>query len=247
MNFFRVTALCRTSPLDSDLPREFVWQHRKLFQQRQTLSYVPHIVANGADWLRSFGTEQSPGTKVVSVSGDVKRPGNYEVELGVPTRGLIYDLAGGRSTAARPRASSPAVPPRPCSSGRGARPALQLRGDGRGGVDARLGLDHRLRRQHQHRRAGAADGALLPPRVLRQVLALPGGDQLDGEDARADDPRRGDADRPRDHHLGADDIIGNCLCVLGDSMAMPVGSMVQKFRDEFMEAIQGGLPEALAA
>jgi NADH-quinone oxidoreductase subunit F len=42
-------------------------------------------------------------------------------------------------------------------------------------------------------------------------------------------------------------IIGNCLCVLGDSMAMPVGSMVQKFRDEFMEAIQGGVPEALAA
>ena len=42
-------------------------------------------------------------------------------------------------------------------------------------------------------------------------------------------------------------IIGNCLCVLGDSMAMPVGSMVQKFREEFMEAIQGGLPDALAA
>jgi NADH-quinone oxidoreductase subunit F len=42
-------------------------------------------------------------------------------------------------------------------------------------------------------------------------------------------------------------IIGNCLCVLGDSMAMPVGSMVKKFRDEFDEAIQHGLPEALAA
>ena len=40
-------------------------------------------------------------------------------------------------------------------------------------------------------------------------------------------------------------IIGNCLCVLGDSMAMPVGSMVKKFRDEFMEAIQRGVPEAL--
>jgi NADH-ubiquinone oxidoreductase-F iron-sulfur binding region len=39
-------------------------------------------------------------------------------------------------------------------------------------------------------------------------------------------------------------IIGNCLCVLGDSMAMPVGSMVQKFRDEFMEAIEHGVPGA---
>jgi NADH-ubiquinone oxidoreductase-F iron-sulfur binding region len=39
-------------------------------------------------------------------------------------------------------------------------------------------------------------------------------------------------------------IIGNCLCVLGDSMAMPVGSMVQKFRDEFMDAIEHGVPGA---
>jgi NADH-quinone oxidoreductase subunit F len=35
-----------------------------------------------------------------------------------------------------------------------------------------------------------------------------------------------------------DNIIGNCLCVLGDSMAMPVGSMVKKFRGEFEEAIE---------
>jgi NADH-quinone oxidoreductase subunit F len=39
-------------------------------------------------------------------------------------------------------------------------------------------------------------------------------------------------------------IIGNCLCVLGDSMAMPVGAMVEKFRDEFLEAIQHGVPGA---
>jgi NADH-quinone oxidoreductase subunit F len=42
-------------------------------------------------------------------------------------------------------------------------------------------------------------------------------------------------------------IIGNCLCVLGDSMAMPVGSMIKKYRDEFMEAIEHGVPEVLAA
>jgi NADH-quinone oxidoreductase subunit F len=41
-----------------------------------------------------------------------------------------------------------------------------------------------------------------------------------------------------------DNIIGNCLCVLGDSMAMPVGSMVKKFREEFMEAIEHGVPGA---
>ncbi len=35
-------------------------------------------------------------------------------------------------------------------------------------------------------------------------------------------------------------IIGNCLCVLGDSMAMPIGSMVKKFREEFDEALARG-------
>ena len=66
-----------------------------LINNVETLSNVPRIVAKGADWFKGFGTEQSPGTKVVSISGGVRRPGNYEVELGIPTRELIYGLAGG--------------------------------------------------------------------------------------------------------------------------------------------------------
>ena len=63
-------------------------------QRRDALQRPPHR-REGADWFKSFGTEQSPGTKVVSVSGYVQRPGNYEVELGIPTREIIYGLAGG--------------------------------------------------------------------------------------------------------------------------------------------------------
>ena len=66
-----------------------------LINNVETLSNVPHIVRNGAEWFKSFGTEQSPGTKVVSVSGCVQRPGNYEIELGIPARDIIYGLAGG--------------------------------------------------------------------------------------------------------------------------------------------------------
>ncbi|MDX6601997.1 MAG: NADH-quinone oxidoreductase subunit, partial [Solirubrobacterales bacterium] len=66
-----------------------------LINNVETLSNIPHIVEKGAEWFKGFGTEQSPGTKVVSVSGCVQRPGNYEVELGIPTRELIMDLAGG--------------------------------------------------------------------------------------------------------------------------------------------------------
>jgi NADH-quinone oxidoreductase subunit F len=56
----------------------------------ETLTNVPPIVKNGVDWYRSFGTERSPGTKVFSLCGHVNRPGNYEMEFGVPLRELIY-------------------------------------------------------------------------------------------------------------------------------------------------------------
>ena len=164
---------------------------------------MPRIVANGAEWFKGFGTEQSPGTKVVSVSGCVRRPGNYEVELGIPTRELIYDLAGGPLDGPRGQGLLPGRLLLPGAHRRGGpRPPLQLRGDGRGGLDARLRLDHRRRRPRLDPAHGAAHGALLPPRVLRQVHPLPRGHQLDGEDAGAGRARRGDADGPRHHRLG---------------------------------------------
>jgi NADH-quinone oxidoreductase subunit F len=61
----------------------------------ETLMNVPDIVARGADWFRSVGTEKSPGTKMVTISGKVERPGNYEVALGTPFREVLEDLAGG--------------------------------------------------------------------------------------------------------------------------------------------------------
>lgn len=61
----------------------------------ETLCVVPYIVNEGAEKYASFGTEKSKGTKLVSVSGHVKRPGNYEVVLGTSTREIIYDLAEG--------------------------------------------------------------------------------------------------------------------------------------------------------
>jgi len=57
----------------------------------ETLANVPFIVAHGAEAYRKFGTEKSPGTKIACLSGHVKRPGNYEFELGKITfRDLIF-------------------------------------------------------------------------------------------------------------------------------------------------------------
>jgi NADH-quinone oxidoreductase subunit F len=61
----------------------------------ETLMNVPDIVVRGADWFRELGTEKSPGTKMVTISGKVERPGNYEIPLGTPFRVVLEDLAGG--------------------------------------------------------------------------------------------------------------------------------------------------------
>src|SRR3712207_9422636 len=49
----------------------------------------------GGDEYAKLGAENSTGTKLVSVSGNVQRPGNYEIELGMKARDIIYGLAGG--------------------------------------------------------------------------------------------------------------------------------------------------------
>jgi NADH-quinone oxidoreductase subunit F len=62
----------------------------------ETLTNVPPIVLNGAEWYKQLGTEKSPGTKIFCLSGRVNKPGNYELELGKHTfRYLIEDLGGG--------------------------------------------------------------------------------------------------------------------------------------------------------
>jgi NADH:ubiquinone oxidoreductase subunit F (NADH-binding) len=61
----------------------------------ETLSNVPHILARGADWFRSMGTAESPGTIVATVVGDVVAPDVGEIELGTPLRAVIDAVGSG--------------------------------------------------------------------------------------------------------------------------------------------------------
>ncbi len=56
----------------------------------ETMANVPPILLKGVDWYRSIGTEQSPGPKIMCLSGHIKNPGTYEVEMGMLYRELIY-------------------------------------------------------------------------------------------------------------------------------------------------------------
>ena len=61
----------------------------------ETLSTVPHIMQMGGAEYAKLGVNRSTGTRIFSVSGHVNRPGNYEVELGMSFRDLLYGIAGG--------------------------------------------------------------------------------------------------------------------------------------------------------
>jgi NADH-quinone oxidoreductase subunit F len=61
----------------------------------ETFTNVPMIMANGADWYKSMGTADSAGVKVFSLSGRVRKPGNYELPFGTTFRELIYEHGGG--------------------------------------------------------------------------------------------------------------------------------------------------------
>jgi NADH-quinone oxidoreductase subunit F len=231
-----------------------------LINNVETLSNVPHIVRRGAEWFKGFGTEQSPGTKVVSISGGVKRPGNYEVELGVPTRELICDLAGGPEEGHEIKAffpggsSSPVLTAEegldlPYSFEAMAEAGSML---GSGSIivcDDRVSIPHlalRTARFYHHESCGKCvpcrEGTNWTVKMLERMV-------------------RGEA-TPMDLDIVSSvqqNIIGHCLCVLGDSMAMPVGAMVRKFREEFEEvmanpelvldphAVVQGPPETLGA
>jgi NADH-quinone oxidoreductase subunit F len=74
----------------------------------ETLTNVPLIIEKGAEWYRTFGTEKSPGVKVFSLSGNVARPGNYELPLGKTFRELIYEHGGGIPDGRQVKAIMPA-------------------------------------------------------------------------------------------------------------------------------------------
>ncbi|MFC2074916.1 NADH-quinone oxidoreductase subunit NuoF [Bdellovibrionota bacterium] len=61
----------------------------------ETISHLPGILVNGAEWFKKLGTPTQGGTRILSVSGHVKKPGNYEVPNGFSLKKVIFDLCGG--------------------------------------------------------------------------------------------------------------------------------------------------------
>jgi NADH-quinone oxidoreductase subunit F len=215
-----------------------LYQGPTLVNNVETLSTVPTIVRMGGEEYAKLGTTGSTGTKVVSISGHVQRPGNYEIELGIPSREIIYDLAGGPPEGREIKLWFPGGSSSPVLT----KDDLDLSYDfdtlakagsmlGSGSIiivdDSTSVVDVALKVAKFYRHESC--GKCTPCREgTNWTVAML--ERIDSGEAT-----------PMDLDIMAgvqENIIGNCLCVLGDSMAMPIGSMVAKFREEFEAHIE---------
>jgi NADH-quinone oxidoreductase subunit F len=215
-----------------------LYQGPTVINNVETLMTMPHILRMGGEEYAKIGTETSAGTKVVSVSGNVRKPGNYEVELGVPSREIIFDLAGGPPDGRAVKFWFPGGSSSPVLTADDLDvpydfDALQKAGSMLGSgaiivvdetvpvVDVAL----KLAKFYRHESCGKCTPCREGTRWTVSML-----ERVDAGTAT-----------PMDLDIMAsvqEQIIGNCLCVLGDAMAMPIGSMVAKFRQEFEDHIE---------
>ena len=82
--------------IEAHLTETGLWGQPTIVNNAETLSCVPHIIRNGAEWFRNLGTHKdAPGNKIYSVCGRVKRPGAFELPFGTPLGEIIEEHAGG--------------------------------------------------------------------------------------------------------------------------------------------------------
>jgi NADH-quinone oxidoreductase subunit F len=205
-----------------------------------TIATVPSIIELGPAKFAKIGVESSPGTAIFSISGNVVRPGNYELELGTPMRELIYDLAGGipdgrELKAVIPGGSSvPALSPDQIDVGLDY-DALGALGTFFGAaslivVDDRccmVQLALRSTKFYMHESCGKCTPCREGTRWMVQILE------------RLEDGRGTLEDIELLNSVGSR-ILGKSLCALGDFAVYPVASYIAKWGEEFEAHVELG-------
>jgi NADH-quinone oxidoreductase subunit F len=215
-----------------------LYQGPTLINNVETLATVPTIMRLGGSEYAKLGTETSTGTKLVSISGQVQRPGNYEIELGIPSREIVFGLAGGPPEGRTVKCWFPGGSSAPVLTADDLDVPYDFDSLAKAGSMLGSGaiivvddstpiveLAIKLAKFYRHESCGKCtpcrEGTNWTVRMLERI------------DAGEATPMDLDIMVSVQEH-----IIGNCLCVLGDAMAMPIGSMIAKFREEFEAHMQ---------
>ena len=206
----------------------------------ETMATIPPIIEMGGAEYAKLGVPDSRGTRVVSISGHVERPGNYEIENGTSMRSLIYDLGGGISGGRELKAVIP-----------GGSSTVILRHDE---IDVGYDFNSLLK---LNTAMGSAGVVVLDDRCCMVQLGIRISEFYEHESCGKCTPCRegtrwmtqilrrleaGEADQGElDLLLSVcDRINGKCLCPLGETAAVAVASYVDKFRSEFQAHVDEG-------
>lgn len=207
----------------------------------ETLANLPPILEKGAQWYRSFGTEKSPGVKIFCLSGNVNRPGNYELPLGTTFRELIYTYGGGIPEGRKVKAILPA----------GASSAIIAVNDDAildtpmdyesvAAIGSQLGsasvivadetvnmawLVSKTVNFFKHESCGKCtpcrEGTFWMNRITQRMMA--------GRAVESDVDLLANV---------ANQIAGKCLCALGEFSVMAVQTGIRQFRTDFLEQVK---------
>ena len=206
----------------------------------ETLACVPHIINNGADWFASIGTPRNTGTKIFGLSGHVNKPGLYELPLGINLLELIEEYGGGVPGGGKIKAVSPGGSSSAVFSADELDIAMDF--DAVAAAGSMLGtagvtvmdetvsmirvaqnLAHFYRDESCGQCVQCREGTWWLEKILREI-----------------DEGKGSIEHLDIILDACSQMRGTTICALADGCAMPVESIVRKFRDEFEEHIKRG-------
>lgn len=205
----------------------------------ESIAAVPFIVHQGVDWWRQWGTEKSPGPKLMSISGEVNAPGNYEVALGTPIAEII-EIAGGMKDGRKlkfwfPGGSSTPMLPADQTDLAYTFEAISEAGSLLGTGALMLYSDQtcvvdtvwRFTRFYEHESCGKCtpcrEGSFWLSQIYQRIET--GSGRLD-DLALLEDL--------------CENIFGRVFCALGDGMTSPIVSSLKYFREDYVEHIRQG-------
>jgi len=199
----------------------------------ETLASVPSIITSGGEWFKNLGVENSGGSKLFSVSGNVNKPGNFEVPMGTPFSELL-EMAGGVTEGRKLKAVIPGGSSAPVIPGEQMMD-LTMDYDSIASAGSMLGsgavivMDDsncmvKVLERMSYFYYEESCGQCTPCRegtgwLYRVVSRIENGKGQNSDLDLLDDV--------------ADKIAGKTICALGDAAAMPVSGMLKHFRDEF--------------
>ncbi len=199
----------------------------------ETLASIPSIITSGGEWFKNLGVENSGGSKLFSVSGNVNKPGNFEVPMGMPFAELL-EMAGGVTEGRKLKAVIPGGSSAPVIPGEQMMD-LTMDYDSIASAGSMLGsgavvvIDDshcmvKLLERMSYFYYEESCGQCTPCRegtgwLYRVVSRIENGKGQMSDLDLLDDV--------------ADKIAGKTICALGDAAAMPVAGMLKHFRDEF--------------